>query len=238
VSLTAGLSMTWHDLLLAHWPISMEVLRPHVPAGLEVETFDGTAWLTVVPFRMTHVRPFGLWLPGEQFAFAEVNLRTYVCAEGQPGVWFLSLDGGHAAAALAARAVFGVDYRHAEVRARREGHEVRFSSRRRGPRPAVFEATYGPSGEAGTPAPGSLDAFLTDRLSLFGIGRGGGLSRARVEHPPWILSGAEAEILANTLAASMGISLPGQPALLHFARRIEVVGRRPLPLHAGRGRAD
>ena len=230
--------MTWHDLLFAHWPISMDVLRPHVPAGLEVETFDGSAWLSVVPFRMTHVRPFGLWLPAGQFAFAEVNVRTYVRADGQSGVWFLSLDGGQAAAALAARAVFGVEYRHAEVHARAEGNGVRFSSRRRGPRPAVFEATYGPSGQAQTPAPGSLDAFLTDRLRLFGIGRGGGLNQATIEHAPWILSGAEAEIRANTLAASMGIPVSGPPALLHFARRIEVIGRRPRPLHADRGRAD
>src|SRR5947207_5168170 len=45
----------WRDLLFAHWPVPAEALRPLVPPALEVETFDGTAWIGVVPFRMTGV---------------------------------------------------------------------------------------------------------------------------------------------------------------------------------------
>jgi uncharacterized protein YqjF (DUF2071 family) len=73
-----ALTMTWHDLLFAHWPIPAELVRASIPPGLEVDTWDGSAWLGVVPFRMTHVRPLGVPLPGGRFAYSEINVRTYV----------------------------------------------------------------------------------------------------------------------------------------------------------------
>ena len=123
------LSMRWLDLLFAHWPIEPAVLRPLIPAPLELDTFDGSAWLGVVPFRMTHVRPLELPLPGGAFAFAEVNVRTYVTApDGTRGIWFLSLDGAHWPSATAARLGFGVPYHHARVTSSTDGDWIRESS--------------------------------------------------------------------------------------------------------------
>jgi uncharacterized protein YqjF (DUF2071 family) len=83
--------MRWHDLLFLHWPVRPELIRPLIPRGLELDTFDGSAWLGVVPFRMTGVRLRCI----PQFAgmaFPEINVRTYVKAGGKSGVWFFSLD--------------------------------------------------------------------------------------------------------------------------------------------------
>ena len=111
------LSMRWLDLLGAP-RIGRSSLRSSGCSfclGFEPsERSHGSAWLGVVPFRMTHVRPFALPLPGEAFAFAETNVRTYATApDGTRGIWFFSLDGAQLARATAARVAFGVPYHHA-----------------------------------------------------------------------------------------------------------------------------
>jgi uncharacterized protein DUF2071 len=82
------MAQSWHDLLFAHWPVDISALRKAVPSALAIDTYQGQAWLGVVPFRMSGVRLRGTppvpWLS----AFPELNVRTYVVAEGKPGVWF------------------------------------------------------------------------------------------------------------------------------------------------------
>src|SRR5882672_8440647 len=82
------MAQAWHDLLFAHWPISVERMRAAVPRGLELDTFDGRAWLGIVPFRMTGVRV--RWTPSlpRISAFPELNVRTYVRCGDRPGVLF------------------------------------------------------------------------------------------------------------------------------------------------------
>jgi hypothetical protein len=220
--------MRWHDLLFAHWPMPAEALRPLVPPALDLDTFDGTAWLGIVPFRMTRVRPFAVPLPGDAVAYAEVNVRTYVTGpDGGRGVWFLSLDGEHRAGALAARAAFGIEYRFARVRLRRDGDTVRFESRRDGPHARALRATYVPTGPAAHAPPGSLDAFLTDRLCLYGV-RAGRLLRGDIEHAAWPLRPADASIETNTMATAFGLVLPDVAPVLHLADRLDVLAHRPV----------
>src|SRR6478736_184531 len=96
------MTQTWHDLLFAHWRIRLDVMRPLVPRELEIDTFDGSAWIGVVPFRMSAVRMRGLPpVPGAS-AFPELNVRTYVRYGGRAGVWFFSLDAESALAVFAA----------------------------------------------------------------------------------------------------------------------------------------
>ena len=103
--------MRWHDLLFLHWPIRPALIRPLIPIGLDLDTFDGWCWIGVVPFRMTGVRPRYVPL---RFAFPEINVRTYVKTPGRSGVWFFSLD---AASWLAVRAArwYGLPYYDAEM---------------------------------------------------------------------------------------------------------------------------
>src|SRR5262245_36899528 len=83
---------TWAKLLFLHWPISPDQLRPLIPARLLIDTFEGTAWIGLIPFTMWGIRPPFLpaipWLSSSH----ELNLRTYVHVNGVPGVWFFSLD--------------------------------------------------------------------------------------------------------------------------------------------------
>ena len=224
------LSMRWLDLLFAHWPLEPAVLRPLIPPGLELDTFDGSAWLGVVPFRMTHVRPFGLPLPGEAFAFAETNVRTYATApDGTRGIWFLSLDGAQLAGATAARVAFGVPYHHAGVTSRIDGDWIVHASRCTQAAPAELRIRYRPIGPVRHAEPGGLEAFLTDRMALFAVHRGR-LTATRVEHAAWPLQDAEAEIERNTMTAPFGITLPSTPPILQLSRRLDTVAHRPTTL--------
>jgi len=217
------MSMLWHDLLFAHWPVSVEALREHVPEGLEIETFDGSAWIGVVPFRMTEIgtrwtRP----LPGLR-AFAETNLRTYVRHGGKSGVYFLSLDAPHWLAVMTARWVFHLPYHLAAVESKCCGEAVEHRSvRRKGPR-AELVARYWPTGNVTPAREGTLDYFLAERYRLFTTDRRGKLWTARIRHAPWPLQPAEAEIESNTLVAAMGIGEPEVEPVLRFSKLVHAV---------------
>ncbi len=227
------LRMRWHDLLFAHWPIRAEVLEALMPPALKVDRFDGTAWLGLVPFRMSQVGPVGLPTPPILGRFGEVNVRTYVSHGGYRGVWFFSLDAASFLTVVGASTWFHLPYRLAAIESRPAADgSVAYRARRSHPgRPAArLAATYRPTGPVQPAAPGSLDAFLTDRMSLFAADRRGGLYRADIRHEPWPLQPAEAELRTETLVAAAGISRPPTAPILSFARELEVVAAWPVRL--------
>ncbi len=221
--------MRWVDLLFMHWPVPADVLRPLIPPGLELDTFEGRAWLGVVPFGMQDVAPRFLPAPPGPGAFPELNVRTYVRRRGRGGVWFLSLDAGSRLAVEGARAAFHLPYYRASMSSTTEGGWVEYRSVREDPRgrPAAFVGRYRPVGPVETAVRGSLAAFLTDRLGLFAVDGGGRLSWTAIRHAPWPLQPAEAEIERDTMAAAHGIALPTEAPLLHFAKRLDVVAWWP-----------
>lgn len=214
---------TWHDLLFAHWPLPHDDLRPLVPAQLTLQTFDGSAWLGVVPFRMTGVtrRPLPAlpWLSSS----LELNLRTYVEHGGKPGVWFLSLDASNPAAVWGARLLFHLPYFHARMDiSGRDGDFVYRSTRREDPAGLAFAARYAPIAEPAETTAGTLEHWLTARFCLYAEGPDGGIRRTDIHHPPWPLQEARAEIERNELPHPHGLTCEGKPALLHFSRRQDV----------------
>lgn len=222
--------MTWHDLLFAHWPLDPDCLRPMIPAPLELECFDGRAWIGIVPFHMSGIAARG-WpaLPGLS-SLPEINLRTYVRHGDRRGVYFLSLDAAHWIAVRVARASFGLPYSWARIACRARNGAIDYRSRRRQPRAAAaeFDATYRPSGPVESSPVGSLEHWFTERYALF-TADGGTARIGEIHHAPWPLQRAEAEIRRNTLCDAWGITLPECPPLLHFARRLEVVAWRMRP---------
>lgn len=224
-----AMAMSWHELLFAHWPVAASDVRRLLPDGLEVDTFDGSAWIGVVPFGMSGVRLRGTpALPGVS-TFAEVNVRTYVRAGGKPGVWFFSLDAASAMMVRLARAWFHLPYFHARMRLVLQAGAVRYSSSRIQPRSpeAGLEARYRPRGGVERARAGSLEHFLVERYCLYSTDARGRVRRGEIHHPPWPLQAAEAELGTNTLAAAAGLRLPDREPLLHFARRLDVVAWSP-----------
>jgi len=218
------MAQSWHDLLFAHWPVDAAAIQRLLPSRLQIDTFEGQAWLAVVPFRMTGVRLRGTpplpWLS----AFPELNVRTYVTFGGKPGVWFFSLDAGNSLAVAIARAWFHLPYFRARmICAEREGW-IHYQSERihRGAPAGLLEGRYRPVGEVFRPQHGTLEHFLTERYCLYTIDGHGQLIRGEIHHPPWPVQRAEAELATNSMTASLGIVLSSRP-LLHFARRQDVL---------------
>ncbi len=220
---------TWQRLLFAHWPLPPNALAGLIPSGLTLETYDGRAWVGVVPFTMSNVRPRLLpAVPWLSF-FSEINVRTYVTAQGKPGVWFFSLDAGNPIAVTLARTFFHLPYFTAAFQVTAQGDTTRYASQRarRPTHHACFSATYRPTGPVFHAAPGSLEHFLTERYCLYAVNQRGEILRGDIRHPPWDLQPAEAEITKNTLAAAAGIALPAVPPLLHYAHRQDMVAWWP-----------
>ena len=224
-----AMAQRWNDLLFAHWPIRAAEIDALVPAGLEVDTFQGSAWIGVVPFSMDRIRLRGLpSIPGTR-QFPELNLRTYVRDRqtGTPGVYFFSLDASNLLAVLVARTAFNLPYHWAQMSIQPRGErEFAFFSRRILTRkPVQFAARYrglGPTRRLAQSRPGSIEYFLTERYCLFTRDPLGRLIRANVHHIPWPLEEAEAEIDRNDLASAVGLRLPDTPPLLHYSRRLAV----------------
>ena len=211
---------SWRDLLFAHWAVPPAILRPLIPRALDVQEFEGTAWLGLVPFRMTGVmrRP----LPDLPWvsAFPEVNVRTYVNLDGKPGIWFLSLDASNALAVWAARRFFHLPYYQARMKLTADGDAFRYSSVRAG---AELAASYGPTSGVCYAKPGSIEHWLTERYCLYALAPEGSIWRTDVHHHPWPLQAARASVEHNTMFRSHGIEIHEPPALLHFAKRLDVV---------------
>ena len=225
-----SLAMRWHDLAFLHRPVRPALLRPHLPPGLELDTLDGSAWLGSVPFRMSGVRPrLAPALPGVS-AFPELNLRTYVTADGKPGVWFFSLDVTRRLAVAVARARFHLPYFHARMAFVERGGWIDYAHAR--DEAIGFRARYRGVGAPFQAAPGSLEAWLVERYCLYAADRRGRLWRGDVHHAPWTLQRAEVELERDTLAAQLGLAEFGGEPLAHFARSLDVVAWSPRRLDA------
>jgi uncharacterized protein YqjF (DUF2071 family) len=237
----------WGKLLFMHWPIDPEKLRPLIPSGLSIDTFEGRAWIGVVPFTMWGIRASFLPpVPGTS-AFHELNVRTYVHERGMPGVWFFSLDAANRLAVWGARTFYHLPYFNAKMSLKQEGNCVAYSSTRIDKQsyveffnsdgddfPADFtsialkdlpRAKLDLNWEIGEPLaqsrPGSIEFFLTERYCLYGYHRAR-LHRARIFHGPWKLRAASLRSAHSTMIESLGLAQPKGEPLLHYADSIDV----------------
>jgi uncharacterized protein len=215
-SWTAGFQR-WRSLLFVHWEVPVATLQPRLPAPLQVDTYGGKAYVGLVPFDIPEARPLRILPPVPTAGrFLETNLRTYVLLDGQPGVWFFSLDAGSTLAVLGARALFGLPYFRARMSmmstAAARGTETHYTSERSwtpplaGPaRAASLNLTYQVGEAIGPAAPGTLEHFLVERYTLYARHPLLGLVRGRVRHQPYPLQRATVSHLEQSLTAAAGI---------------------------------
>lgn len=226
---TAGMdvvSMEWRDVLVASWPVDPEVVAARLPDGVEVDTFDGRAWLSVVPFVMRNVRPFSIPASIGR-TFGELNLRTYVTGDAGPGIYFFNLDANDRLGVALARTLFQLPYYRAEMSVTRTGDAVEFRSHRtHGGVPDLdFDATYEPVGEPDTASPGTLEAFLLERYRFYTAGRSR-LFCGEVAHEPWRLAHADATFRTNDLFAANGFETPDSVPHLVYSPGVDVTAER------------
>ena len=224
------LHQNWHHLLFLHWEVPYAELQKLVPSRLTVDTFEGKAYIGLVPFTLTGVRPVGTpplpWISH----FHEVNVRTYVHLDGSdPGVWFFSLDASSSIAVAAARAAYKLAYFNAEIafEASKEALPViDLRSHRndpRGPSPAHAHLRYQPVESPATAAsPGTLEHFLIERYILYAEDEQRAVHRARVHHQPYPVQRADVLELDETLIWAAGVKRHDGIGLRHYAREVNV----------------
>ncbi|MGB0409395.1 MAG: YqjF family protein [Opitutales bacterium] len=207
----------WSDLLFLHWSLDPNVLQHDLPEGLRVDTFDGRAWVGVVPFQMKGVRPrFLPAVPGLS-DFPELNLRTYVVdPDGRPGVWFYSLDTSQRMANWIARSFFHLNYRFARFAVSGEGGlcDYRSELKTGAGGKALQRYKWQRVGEVFTAEAGSLDFFLAERYRLYAYNRNKRrLITGRVHHQPYPLQRVRLDDYSKYLFKSAGLPTPdGGPA--------------------------
>jgi uncharacterized protein YqjF (DUF2071 family) len=247
------LHQVWRYLAFFHWPVDPVLMARLLPPGLSVDTFDGAAYVGIVPFTISRSTLARTRIPVAP-AFHELNLRTYVHREGRsPGVWFFSLDAASRLAVAGARAGYGLPYFHARISLRLDeqgdratvaaaaaengGPTVAFSSRRlrKHHGEVFFRAEYRPTGPVRAAQPGTLEFFLLERYLLYASKNGtkngtkhGTLRTARVHHAPYPVQDAVASTIDGNLAEAAGLtSPPGVVPLAHYAHEVAVDIFRP-----------
>lgn len=228
----------WRRLTFLHWRYPPSAVQALLPAGLEVETFDGAAWVGLVPFLMDRVRPPGAPPAPWASRFPETNVRTYARGPGgRDAIWFLSLDAARLGAVLVARAGYALPYFWSRMSVRLggsgDGHDtggpgsggdrLRYRCRRRWPGRAG--ARCDADVELGTPFEpaelGPLDHFLTARYRLWTVARGR-LAAAEAEHLPWSLRRARVVDLRQDLLQAAGLPAPDGTPVVHASDGVRV----------------
>lgn len=216
------MQQSWRDLLFIHWPVRADVIQQALPAGITVDTFDGFAWIALVPFQMRNVRP--VWAPCVPGLsnFAECNVRTYVHINGKaPGVWFFSLDAANAIACAIARLTFSLPYFHAKMKGVVTGNEFRYRTQRFASGLDVSLTASIKQGEALPAVPGTFAWWVAERYLLHSIHKGQ-LHTGQVHHKPYRLIEADVEFSVFTATFPLSVIQNSTPASILFSPGVDV----------------
>jgi hypothetical protein len=214
----------WRKVLFLHWELPVETIQKSLPPGLDVDTFEGRAFVGVVPFTMQDVAPW--WSPSVPGVsnFHELNVRTYVHRNGRdPAVWFYSLEAASSTAVLVACAFWHLPYYRASMRLVTAGAEVSYSSRRwwPEPQPAELVARYQIGELVGPSLPGTLEHFLCERYLLYAK-RDDALFVGQVHHKPYSVHRARLLELRESMVIAAGLPAPEGDPLAHYAPGVDV----------------
>ncbi|WP_440772461.1 YqjF family protein [Natronorubrum sp. DTA28] len=231
-------SMTWRDGSFLNWPVDPDALRSHVPDELTLETYDGDAWLSVLPFVLTNAGIRGS-PPIARTAVAELNARTYVRHRGDPGLFFFSIDVGSPLVAATVGRTTRLPVYHAHMRVGANDEGVAFSSTRSqtavGARPrfdddqstARFSATYQPDGDVFTPEPGTLAHWLVERRRFYAAEENRGVLSGEIAHDPWPLQPATVTIDENTMFVANDLPAPTGDPVVYYCDELRMTGSIP-----------
>ena len=207
------LSAAWRNLVMLNYEIDPSLLVPYLPVGLEIDSFQGATYVSLVGFQFLDTRLFGAMALPWHTNFDEINLRFYVrrrASDGfRRGVVFIKEIVPRLAIAWAARQLYGENYSCHPMRhtVHRDESVIR----------AEYQCKIGEnrcrlharaSGEAALPAENSLAEFITEHY--WGYTRRGPRSfEYHVAHPRWQVWDAEESGCEGAAQKLYGASFAG-----------------------------
>ncbi|HBZ08711.1 MAG TPA: DUF2071 domain-containing protein [Bacillus bacterium] len=210
----------WRDVLFLHWPVQPEQLRPFIPSELEIDTYDGSAWIGIVAFAMEGIYFRGLSFFSVVTPFSEMNVRTYVKHKGKPGVFFISLDVNDWASLNIAKRWYRLPYHSADISIRPKGSTIYYESIRKN-QPVRFEGTCTAKQEEYFPVNGTLDHFLTEKYCFYTACDKINIFYGDIHHPPWPLQRADFQIQRNTLFSPLNLDFSDETPIVHFSKGVD-----------------
>jgi uncharacterized protein YqjF (DUF2071 family) len=179
------LTAEWRNLFLATYAVPPALLEKRLPPGLELDTRDGSAFVSLVAFEFLNTRVLGIPWPGYR-NFAELNLRFYVRHAGRRGVVFVREFVPQRLVAWMARVLYNEPYRAAPLTAARRDDDARRTMDYR-LRFAGREHLISVTGSRSSYLPGEStnEHFFKEHHWGFGTTRRGRTLRYEVAHPVW-----------------------------------------------------
>lgn len=219
------MTQMWEHLVFAHWPVAPEIARQFVPEELQIDTFEGDAWIGIISFLMNGFKLKYMPFP-YPFSFPEINIRTYVKVNGSPAIFFVTLDAADPCVVHVAKRWYHLPYYHAKMSFNREGDNsgFLFQSRRKGSAtsPETFQGEFHPVSYPFIPREGTIEHWLTERYVFFTKdSRSDTVYWGSVYHEPWTLQTAQGNISVNTMLQSSNITLPSNPHYLHYSQGVQ-----------------
>lgn len=221
------MTQRWEDVSFLHWDVDPSTVQGVLPPPLEVHRFEGRAWIGLVPFQMRNIAPAGLSPIPYLGTFPETNVRTYVIGpDGEPGVWFSSLESSRLLPVAIARAGYALPYFYGAMGIRRSKRTIQYNTLRRWPGPrgvgGQIDIHYGER----ILRPDTLERFLTSRWRLFTV-RNGNVYSAEIRHHPWPLHRASATALDTSLVTAAGYPQPSRAPHVLYSPGVDVEAWAP-----------
>ncbi|WP_234969645.1 DUF2071 domain-containing protein [Alicyclobacillus vulcanalis] len=200
------MEQTWRDMMMVHWRADPNKLARHVPNKLQLDLFDGHAYVSAVLFAVDPFRLRGMPAVRGMRRFWQLNLRTYVRCGATPGVYFLRLDTSRAWPAQLGRLTYALPFERAEMAVLEDREHLAVGVVSRTGDKASLSVGFRRAGHRMPwyePMEGSLDAWLLNRYTLFATAFGV-VVETRVVHKPWVVQPAEARVGDARMLAPYG----------------------------------
>lgn len=217
------MKQTWHDLLFAHYPVKLELLQKLVPPVIQLDSYNGSAWIGIVPFHVQNHRARLLPpIPGID-RFSQLNIRTYVTVNGKRGVYFIRVDMNHLIAGVLAKTFYYMPFQAATIKMKQNDQTIHFNSQKNGQHQFEFQCKYKPITLPFYAAKGSFEQWLVERYSFYALNKKGEVVRSDILHDYWPLQLVEGEISNHSILLNVGIQVAKDEPILHYAKKMEAL---------------
>ncbi|HAX48868.1 MAG TPA: DUF2071 domain-containing protein [Ignavibacteria bacterium] len=174
----------WQDLVLITYDVDPELIAQHIPRGLEPDTIDGRAFISLVAFDFLDTKIKGVKVPFH-VNFPEINLRVYVKNADKRGVVFVREFVPKAIIPLVANTLYNENYKaitmSSEVRKNGSiflNHKIKILGK-------FYEINVEAENKSYMPEENSTEHFFKEHEWGFGTSRDGNPLIYKVEHPWW-----------------------------------------------------